>query len=284
VAVKTDLLGYLIYCGLAAHVYAAVALVLRPSTGSLRSEHSGSRTGRPELVEGRRRVFGQVAFLTGFGVTAAAWVVRWVQVGHVPLQSLFEVFLTLGMLVYPLSLLARRLGAAGVAAHALLAAAVLLPAGFVFSAARWPLPAVLRSALFVPHVATYLLAYVVLMMAAVESLLQLAARAGSGRAVACERATWRLACLGFPPLTAGLVLGIIWAKSAWGGYWHWDPKETWSLVTWLIFLGYFPLRLATAKRWPRVGAVAVLAGAAAILMTLLWVNLTGSSPLHSHAF
>jgi ABC-type transport system involved in cytochrome c biogenesis permease subunit len=281
VAIKTDLVGFLIYCGMAAHLYAAVALVLR------------------------RRVFGEVAFATGFGVLVAAWVVRWVQVGHVPLQSLFEVFLTLGMLVYPLSLLARRLGAAGQAAHALIAAVVLLPAGFVFSAARWPLPAVLRSVLFVPHVATYLLAYMVMTMAAVEAVLQLVARAGSdrachpgtatGRAVAGgaalasqaaarERATWRLVCLGFPLLTAGLGLGMVWANSAWGGYWHWDPKENWSLATWLVFLSYFPLRLALHRRWPRASACVVLAGAAAILMTLLWVNLTGSSPLHSHAF
>lgn len=259
-AVKTGLVGFLIYCGMAAHLYAAIAMGMR------------------------RRFFGQVAFLTGFGVTAAAFVMRGYQVNHPPLQSMFEVFLTLGMLVYPLSLLACQLGAAGRAAHALLGAAVLLPAGFVFSAARQPLSPALQSAMFVPHVATYLLAYVVMAMAAVEAILQLVTRAGSDQAAAHERATWRLVCLGFPLLSAGLALGIVWAKSAWGGYWHWDPKETSSLITWLIFLGYFPLRWTLGKHRPRIGSVAVLVGAAAILMTLLWVNLTASSSLHSYAF
>lgn len=258
-AIKTDLLGYLLYCGLAAHLYAAAAMALR------------------------RRVFGEVAFATGFAACAAAFAVRWVQLGCTPLRGLFEVFLVLGMLVWPLSLFCRRLlGAEGPAAHALVAAAVLFPAGFIFPAAGGETAALLRSAWFLPHVGAYVLGYAVMLMAAVQAALQLAAPSGSPLAAARERATWRLVRLGFPLLTVGLVAGAMWAKQAWGDWWHWDPKELWSGATWLLFALYFHLRAGLAGRRLRVCSAAVLAGAGAIAMTLLWVNLTASSPLHAH--
>lgn len=260
-AVKADLVGYLIYCALAAHVYAAAALALR------------------------RRLFGEVAFVTGFAACAAAFIVQWVHAGHAPLAGMFSVFVVLGMLVWPLSLFARgMLGAEGAAAHALIAAAVLFPAGFVFPAATQPAPALLQSGWFLPHVGAYLLGYTVMLMAAAQAVLQLICRAGSDQAAARERATWRLVRLGFPLLTIGLVAGAMWGKRAWGDWWHFDPKELWSLATWLTFAGYFPLRAALDGRRLRVCSAAVLTGAAAIGMTLLWVNLTASSTLHAHAF
>lgn len=257
--VKTDLVGYLVYCGLAAHLYAGVALALR------------------------RRVFGRTAFATGFAACAAALAMRWVQLGHAPLGGMFHVFLVLGMLVWPLSLFARRvLDAEGEAAHALMGCVVLFAAGFVFPAGRGPLPALLRSWLFGPHVGCYLLGYVVMLMGAVQAVLQLAAPAGSELAVRREGATWRLVRLGFPLLTAGLVLGAMWGKRAWGQWWHWDVKELWSLATWLIFAGYLHLRAVLGGRGRRACSMAVLAGAAAIGMTLLWVNLGGAASLHAH--
>jgi cytochrome c-type biogenesis protein CcsB len=49
---------------------------------------------------------------------------------------------------------------------------------------------------------------------------------------------YRSVAVGFPLLTIGIVTGAIWAESAWGSYWSWDPKETWSLITWFVFLIY----------------------------------------------
>jgi ABC-type transport system involved in cytochrome c biogenesis permease subunit len=69
---------------------------------------------------------------------------------------------------------------------------------------------------------------------------------------------------------------------AWGNWWHFDPKELWALATWLVFAGYFHLRAALDGRRLRLCSAVVLAGAAAIGMTLLWVNLSAGSALHSH--
>jgi ABC-type transport system involved in cytochrome c biogenesis permease subunit len=100
-----------------------------------------------------------------------------------------------------------------------------------------------------------------------------------------EGRAYRVAAMGFPLLTLGLVLGAVWGKLAWGDYWNWDPKELWSLVSWLVYLGYFHVRSTWGVRYPRLNAALVLAGLVAILVTLLWVNLGRifAGGMHSYA-
>ena len=109
---------------------------------------------------------------------------------------------------------------------------------------------------FVPHVATYLLAYACLTLAAVEAArawlfpgtpdsrlaeLQPSApgvvprcRSGDRRSRArSQDAALLLLRLGLPLLTLGMIMGAVWARIAWGHYWAWDPKETWALLTWI---------------------------------------------------
>ena len=89
---------------------------------------------------------------------------------------------------------------------------------------------------------------------------------------------------GFPLLTLGLVLGSVWGQSAWGDWWGWDPKELWSLASWLVYLGYFHFRYMFAKRFPRINSLWVILGLVVIIITLLWVNLSRLFlGLHSYA-
>ena len=235
----------------------------------------------------RARRAGLGLFAAGFASAAAAVVVRSVHVGHAPMQNLFEVFLLMGALVFPLSLFCRYvLGVGGMAFDALLAAVVLAPAVFVFSPEPAPLPPALQSVLFVPHVAAYLAAYVVLAKATFQAGWQLitAAASNADASAQAERSAYRMVALGFPLLTAGLVLGAVWGKQAWGDWWNWDPKELWSLVTWLVFLAYLHLRALGGRRWATAGSVLVVAGAVCILITLFWVNLSRLfEGLHSYA-
>ena len=236
----------------------------------------------------RVRRVGLGLFAAGFASAAAAVVVRCLHVGHAPMQNLFEVFLLMGALVFPLSLFCRHvLGVGGEAADALLAAVVLFPAAaLLFSPEPQQMPPALQSVLFVPHVAAYLAAYILMAKATVQAGGQLiASAAGSADASAqAQRAAYRMVALGFPLLTAGLVLGAVWGKLAWGDWWNWDPKELWSLATWLVFLAYLHLRALGARRWATAGSVLVLAGAVCILITLLWANLSRLfEGLHSYA-
>jgi len=243
------------------------------------------------IFKGPRRA-GTILFITGFLVSCAGFVLRWIEVDHLPLQNLYEVFLTMGALMLPISLFCRRALRVGAEwADAVLAAVVLFPVAMVFNPDPQHLPAALQSPLFVPHVATYLAAYVVLGKAAVQAFGCLvrrpAARVGEtlvGGSASRERATYAMVCFGFPLLTLGLVLGAWWGKLAWGDYWNWDPKELWSLVSWLVFLAYLHFRAVRGPRSPVLGSVLVLAGTACILITLLWANLSRLfAGLHSYA-
>jgi len=99
-----------------------------------------------------------------------------------------------------------------------------------------------------------------------------------------EQATYELIAVGFPLLTLGLILGSWWGKLAWGNYWGWDPKELWSLASWLVYLGYFHWRYMFGKKHASLNSLWAIAGMVAIIITLLWVNLSQLFPgLHSYA-
>jgi cytochrome c-type biogenesis protein CcsB len=84
---------------------------------------------------------------------------------------------------------------------------------------------------------------------------------------------------GFILLTIAIVTGAVWAESAWGRYWSWDPKETWSLITWVIYAIFLHTRLV--KRWHgKKSAVIAIIGFAAVIFTWFGVNLIGG--LHSY--
>jgi ABC-type transport system involved in cytochrome c biogenesis permease subunit len=87
--------------------------------------------------------------------------------------------------------------------------------------------------------------------------------------------------IGYPIFSAGaLVFGAIWAETAWGAWWSWDPKETWALVTWLIYTAYLHTRLVKGMRG-RTSAILAVVGFAATVFTFFGVNYLLSG-LHSY--
>jgi len=96
-----------------------------------------------------------------------------------------------------------------------------------------------------------------------------------------EEITYKSIAIGFPIFTlGGLVFGAIWADQAWGTYWSWDPKETWSLITWFIYAFYLHGRLIRGWKGKKVAVVTVI-GFLAVIFTYLGVNLLLSG-LHSY--
>jgi len=100
-------------------------------------------------------------------------------------------------------------------------------------------------------------------------------------AATLDRLAYRMIAFGFPIWTFGIITGAIWAESAWSRYWGWDPKETWSFVTWVVFAGYLHAR-ATSGWKGRRAAVIALVGFASLLVTYYAVNLWIVG-LHSYA-
>jgi ABC-type transport system involved in cytochrome c biogenesis permease subunit len=233
----------------------------------------------------RRRRPGLILFAIGFVVALAAFVYRWIDVAHWPMQNLFEVFVTLGMLCYPVSLFSRQvLRIGGEGADMFIGLILLFPAGFVFHAEPQFLPPALQSPLFAPHVAVYMISYVLMAKAAFCAMVQLSRGEMASDLLPPEQATYTMICLGFPLLTLGLLLGSVWGKLAWGDYWGWDPKELWSLASWMVYVGYFHFRALFGRRYPHVNSAWAITGMVFIIITLLWVNLSRLFPgLHSYA-
>jgi cytochrome c-type biogenesis protein CcsB len=92
--------------------------------------------------------------------------------------------------------------------------------------------------------------------------------------------TYRMIAIGWPLLTGGIITGAVWANSAWGSYWSWDPKETWSLITWFIYAIYLHSRYVRGWKGTQMAVVSAV-GFLAVIFTYLGVNLVLSG-LHSY--
>jgi cytochrome c-type biogenesis protein CcsB len=97
-----------------------------------------------------------------------------------------------------------------------------------------------------------------------------------------DNISYRVIGLGFPLLTIGIIAGAVWANEAWGSYWSWDPKETWALITWLVFAAYLHARIT--KGWQgRRPAILAAVGFFVVWICYLGVNLLGKG-LHSYGW
>ena len=198
-----------------------------------------------------------------FLCVVAMLVHRGYSVGHPPMQNMYEFLICTAALLPALTLDSALWDRQNtMLVDAVLLAVVLVPVAFFMDGSAKHLMPALRSPLFVPHVGAYVLGYLFLVRAAL----------GAGR---------RLVGLGFFLITVGLVLGAWWSKICWSHWWQFDPKEMWSLATWLSYAAYFHLR-PRLPRW--ADRVFLVAGAVFVVLTLTWVSLSKAfSGMHSYA-
>ena len=264
-AIKVSLQGMLIYLSMLAYALSMFLYLIK-----------------------RKSAAAKVYFL-GFAIAVVSFIYRWFIVSHLPMQNMFEVFLTLGMAGWPITQFCRKyLKVGGASGDVLLSFILLFPAGLVFSAEPQQLPPALQSPLFGPHVAAYMLSYFIMAKAAFQAgshLINLKhENEVADNLVDYQSGTYRIICLGFPLLTLGLILGCVWGKLAWGDYWNWDPKEMWSFASWMVYCIYFHWRYAFGRKHPRLTCFWAILGFVFIIITLLWVNLSRVfGGLHSYA-
>ena len=94
--------------------------------------------------------------------------------------------------------------------------------------------------------------------------------------------SYRVLSLGFPLLTIGILSGAVWANQAWGSYWSWDPKESWALITWLVFAIYLHARITKGWSGQKPAMIATF-GFFVVWFCYLGVNLLGAG-LHSYGW
>ena len=143
-----------------------------------------------------------------------------------------------------------------------------------------PIPA-LQSYWLILHVTLSFIGEAFFVIAFVCATYYLAARNGDRRK-SLDRLTYTTIAIGYPIFTAGaLIFGAIWAQTAWGSYWSWDPKETWALITWLVYTAYLHTRFVKRFRG-KVSAVLAIVGFAFTMFTFFGVNYLLAG-LHSYA-
>ena len=164
-----------------------------------------------------------------------------------------------------------------------IAAALLLYAMTVGATAVPLVPALQNNLLLTVHVALAIIAYGAFSVACAAAVLFLiqpeGGRRGLPKPALLDEIGYRAVIIAFPLLTMVIILGAVWAQIAWGTYWSWDPKETASLLTWLIYGAYLHARVVRGWRGRRA-AWLLMAGFAAVLFTFFGNLFFGG--LHSY--
>ena len=266
----------------------------RSSTGSDRSAEDAPPASGRERVEQFGRI-GLALTMIGFLLSVAGVVLRGLAAGRAPWGNMFE--FTISAMVFIVAAYLIMVWRAGVRwlglPVTLLAAIGNGLAVTVFYVAVAPLVPALHSVWFVIHIVAAAVAGAAFNIGGLLSILYLAKKRAEDRGEVrgylallpttrrMDVLAYRFHAFAFPLWTFTVAAGAIWAEYAWGRYWGWDPKETWALVTWVIYACYLHAR-STAGWRGRRAAVIALVGVASFWFNFVGINLLVSG-LHSYA-
>lgn len=237
--------------------------------------------------------------LSAFLLHTAAIIMRWIEsyqmgIGHAPLTNIYESLVFYSWCITLLYLLWER------RMPSRLSGALVMPLAFFFIAYASLAPGVskkidplipaLQSNWLHAHVLTCFLSYASFTISCSLSILYLI-KQGKKKGHSpnnnltlglenLETLIYKTIAIGFPILTIGIITGAAWANYAWGSYWSWDPKETWSLITWFIYAVFLHARLRREWRGKRLAILSIV-GFGAVLFTYFGVNYVLSG-LHSY--
>ncbi|MCL2760256.1 MAG: c-type cytochrome biogenesis protein CcsB [Desulfuromonadales bacterium] len=218
---------------------------------------------------------------------------RFIEAGHTPITNLHESLSFFSLAVVGLFIIFEsRFKMQVLGSFVVPVATVLLLVSSLFPTSIGPLNPALKSGWLAVHTIVAFLGYASFAVAFGASIIYLIQERFLKKKVlnglfqklpslnVLDEINYKCLTFGFPLLTVAIISGAIWAESAWGSYWTWDPKETWSLITWLLYAVILHGRLTTGWRG-RKAAILSIIGFAVVLFTFLGVNLFMSG-LHSY--
>ncbi|MBN2123027.1 MAG: c-type cytochrome biogenesis protein CcsB [Deltaproteobacteria bacterium] len=251
-----------------------------------------------------REGFGRLGtWVTALGLLGQSFalVLRWVEsyrleIGHAPLSNLYESLIFFAWTIVVLYLITewktknRSIGAF-VTPLAFLAMAYASYSPNITSRIQ-PLVPALKSNWLIAHVITCFFGYAAFGLAFGLSIMYLLKRMDRPEKrgpflkiipapLILDDLNYQMIVMGFLLLTLGIITGSVWAHSAWGSYWSWDPKETWSLITWLVYAALLHSRMIRGWRGKRLALMSII-GFACVLFTYFGVNYILAG-LHSYA-
>ena len=241
---------------------------------------------------------GMLVLATGFALNTAGIIMRWIEsyqigYGHAPFSNMYESLVFFAWTICILYIFVEikyRERIIGVFATPLIflsiAYASLSPG---IENTINPLIPALKSNWLIAHVITCFLGYAGFAVAFGFSIMYLVKPEKiSSKNIftqlpssdVMDELTYQMIVFGFLFLTIGIITGSVWANSAWGTYWSWDPKETWSLITWIVYAVLLHLRITWGWYGNKIAWISIL-GFLAVLFTYFGVNLLPG--LHSYA-
>ena len=251
----------------------------------------------------RSEGLGKVAtfcLFAGVVVETAAIGMRWYEsyqlgIGRAPLTNLYEslVFFAWTIAVIYL-ILERKFNIRTVGAFVTPFPFIIMAYASLNPNDIQPLVPALKSNWLIAHVVTCFVGYAAFAVSFGVSILYLFKARAEQKSVkspglvlgyvpesgALDEIGYKTIAIGFPLLTIGIVTGAFWANVAWGTYWSWDPKETWSLIVWFIYEAYLHARITRGWRGTRAAVLSIV-GFSATIFCYLGVNLILSG-LHSY--
>lgn len=234
-------------------------------------------------LTGKKRT-GTLFFIAASHIPIMIFTKEWIHSGQAPLSSMHHVMIALSACLLPVyTAIVWGRGLYWTKTYFPIAGiAPLAAAAFVFkSEAVWHLAPALQSPWFVPHVISYMISYAMAFVAFILLITSLFKKSEDDARILTE-GSYELLSLAIPLMTFGMMSGALWANGIWGRYWSWDQKETWSLITWFLYLIYFHCR-KSGKLRKYENMVQALAFAA-LLTTFVLVNILPklASKMHSY--
>ena len=242
---------------------------------------------------------GKLALWTaalGLAGNTAGIILRWIEsyrmgIGHAPLSNLYEslVFFSWTILLIYL-FVEQKYKNRTIGAFVTPLAFFAMAYASLISNSIQPLIPALKSNWLIAHVITCFIGYAAFAIAFGTSCMYLIKKRDTeGKspllkkfptANILDELTYQMIMLGFLFLSIGIITGAVWANSAWGRYWGWDPKETWSLITWFVYATLLHAKMMRGWHGKRIAYLSI-AGFAAVLFTYFGVNLLPG--LHSYS-
>jgi ABC-type transport system involved in cytochrome c biogenesis permease subunit len=209
-----------------------------------------------------------ISMIAGLLAISTSMIVRAIYTGHGPFSSMYEFALAFSWSILVMTIIfgsaykLQVIGNIGV----IMTLAMLLFAASLSSKPAQLVPALQQSLLLTTHVTAAVISYGALTIGFGTALAYLLKNGSTEEDEVMDRLSYHTVIIGFPFLTLSIILGAIWADIAWGKYWSWDPKETASLVTWLLYAGYFHARITRGWRGKKA-AILLIIGFVAVLLT-----------------
>jgi cytochrome c-type biogenesis protein CcsB len=234
------------------------------------------KRSRDKASKPKQRVASETV-LTGITILSSVFIlismiIRGFATGHGPFSSMYEFAVAFSWGILVMTVIFSRIyrNTAINAAGTMIASGLLLFANTLQSRATPLVPALQQSFLLTVHVASAVIAYgafTIGFITAVFYMLQGKRNISWLPSLeSLEKISYNTVIIGFPSMTLVIVLGAIWADISWGRYWGWDPKETASLVTWLIYAGYLHSRIVMRWRGKKT-ALFLIIGFIAVIFT-----------------